>query len=91
LAEPRSRQTDRVVARPRIIARCRGETGNAQLACTDCTASSSSTKLGMCSFGTILRPVSTLTCGALLCRCVTSTARMTSKYFDSSPAAAVIQ
>ena len=35
----------------------------------------------MCSFGTILRPVSTLTCGALPCRCATSTARITSRYF----------
>src|SRR6185437_4614239 len=52
--------------------------------CTACTASSSSWKLGICSFGTILRPDSTLTCGALPCRWVTSTARITSKYFASS-------
>ena len=43
-----------------------------------CSASSTSRKLGMCWLGAILRPVSTLTCGALPCRCATSTARITS-------------
>ena len=46
--------------------------------CTDCTASSNSRNVGMCSLGTILRPDSTLTCGALPCRWVTRTARITS-------------
>ena len=46
--------------------------------CSFCSASSSSWKLGMNSLGTILRPVSTLTCGALPCRWATSTALVTS-------------
>lgn len=43
-----------------------------------CSDSSTSWKLGIRSVGTILRPVSTATCGALPCRCATSTARITS-------------
>ena len=51
---------------------------------TSCTAVSSSAKLGIWAVGAIFRPVSTLIWGALPCRWVTSTARMTSKYFASS-------
>ena len=41
--------------------------------------------------GAILRPVSTLTCGALPCRWATSTARITSSYFASSSTTAFIR
>ncbi len=56
----------------------RGRAPAGQPICTDCTASSNSRNVGMCSLGTILRPDSTLTCGALPCRWVISTARITS-------------
>ena len=52
--------------------------------CNAWSVPSMSAKLGMCWLGAILRPVSTLTCGALPCRCATSTARITSMYFASS-------
>lgn len=45
---------------------------------SSCRAVSVSAKLGMRKEGATLRPVSTETCGALPCRCATTTARMTS-------------
>ena len=71
------------IARPPVSGRwCAGDED--QAICRFCTAASSSWKLGMCWLGAILRPVSTLTCGALPCRWATSTARITSKYLLSS-------